>query len=361
MKTAGQPAELDVTVDIYGKPLTFHLQRRQMPLGNLLIDYHWMNGAEFRAGTKTSDRGLENLSRCITLWWRHVRYCGKQDDQQVLWNFLLAQCYPLVAKSHGPNKIYRGAFTDRIKRNYDIEYPFDLPLSDVTSDNVGKKLHSILRGEDLNKEAEEYAFGILSEILNWGIEKVRRDHWGGLEEFLGKFEVWWDNRRKRGKKHPYSVRMLDIAAFQCELAFLECYSNAWIAIIEKLERDGLDGPSPGFLRFVHFQNFQPMPDGGPPGPLGGLVLALHPLFTYLEQSPRLAEACGEFFQEVTAEDIDQANFGKLVSYQKFLGAVTLAAMQYRDDLDRQKEGRRPTYELTNEQEVSDDFGESEKD
>ena len=195
----------------------------------------------------------------------------------------------------------------------------------------------------------------ISGILDFGVAGMRKDHWLGLEEFLGKFESWWELRRKRGKKSPESIRMLDTTGYLCKLAFCECYSNAWIAIIDQLERQKLDDSSISFLRFMHFQNVNEMPRGGPPGPLGGLILALHPLFTYLEQEPRLAAACGEFFQEITPQDIDEGCFVDWLSYRKFLGAITLAAMQYREDLDRRKEERRPFYELTHEQTTLDEL------
>ena len=146
-----QSTALDVAVDVYGQSFSFHLQRRPIALGNLTVQYYWMDGSELRKGATASDKGFENLTRCISLWWRHVRSQNKQDEQEVLWYYLLANCYPLVAKSHGQQRIYRSAFADKIKRRYDIEYPFELPLSDVTSNTVADKLRSMLGGELLTK------------------------------------------------------------------------------------------------------------------------------------------------------------------------------------------------------------------
>lgn len=323
-----EPVEL--STDVYGQTFTFDLCHRGVDLGpNLTVQYYWMNSALVRKGTKSTDLGLRNVSNCIELWWRIVRHTGVAGDLGVLQQFLLANLYPLFARSKGQQRVFLDAIPGGRGR-FPKDRTFDPTSATIDAASSAKNLHELLRGKLFPQGAEEFAESMIGRALSWGIGNVLEHEAAGLVEFKNGIKKWAETKRRKGYC-DWTAWTLDLLAYHSKLAFYECYNNAWIALTQQLEQQlepELDPASLAFHDVWHFQDFNASPNQGAPGPLGGIPLAMHPISGYLMRIPELAEACGNFIIEKAQHRFDPVSMSKQESYRIFCQAIEFAARQY---------------------------------
>lgn len=347
---------LILSASAYGRSWDFHLQRRPIQLNDeLTVQYYWMDVSDLRKGHRASSKGLQNLTNCIELWRHIVGHAQEDRNPRVIWSYLLARCYLIWAQSKGQQAIYSDAFASQASQQRFIDHPFELPLESVTRETVGGHLQSLLEG-DIPTEAEQrFAEQIIFGAIQPGIQRFLHDGERGLEENLVELEAWYQSTRQRGDVR--TKRSLNLLTYASKLHFYECYANAWIAIRNRLECDGLDQKSLLFLELWHGQDYEPQAGGRPPGPLGGLILALHPISGYMMRDARLRRACGELLEDLTSENYGQPEVAQWDSYRNFLGALVIAADQHQRDLEHRPRPRHAAgVEVESQSPTNDLFG-----
>jgi hypothetical protein len=377
---------LAVTVHRFGQAFDFQLYTRPVGLGpQTVIRYYWMDVSQFR--TLASPSGAANYRNCLAHWWRCTQAAGRnrQIDQQV--NYVLAQAYPLVCRSKSLQEVYRDAF---------LGPPRAGQLTPSLADEDRRRIGAIVRSRSRAAVRKELGtvlqrFEPPAEILPalqrafraWvgnGVVLWRRDGAEGLKRFLGQVDYWLEKYRKKGG-HDRVRHFINLFAYEAKVGFYRCFANAWIDIIAHLrERHGLDPVSERFLRVWHNQN-QPIeiphgqtaagvlyptaiqhrfPVAGPrgtvvPRPLrvatervgathepdvfSGQVLSLHPLSGFFMKDPGLCAVAGRLFGSDRYDEILAHGLGE---YWDFVGALLIAANQYRRAADDQEYRRGPS-------------------
>lgn len=318
---------LELSTNVFGKKFTFHLCRRPVNLGpNVTVQYYWMNSADVRKGVNASKVGLQNVSSCKELWWQFVVDQRKHGRPDVLQKLLLTEIYPLFATSKGQQRIFLDAFPGGKLRTPPLGQ-FIPSEERVSPAKTAKQLHALLRGKSVSKNAREFAESIIGQLLSLGTMNLIENPTRGLLDFRQEIETWVAKHRRKVSL-PWMPWTLDLLAYSSKIEFYETYSNAWVAIIDELERQGIDGLSIAFLNIWHFQDFNRSPNHGPPGPLGGIPLSMHPISAYLMKIPRLATVCGNFVKERAGGAWEPKQLAKRKSYRDFCQAIEYAAKQY---------------------------------
>jgi hypothetical protein len=182
----------------------------------------------------------------------------------------------------------------------------------------------------------------LEGILDHGVTLVREKGNDGLHEFLGRFDAWYEERRRKGRQ-GWLRPFLDWLAYECKVSFYLCYANTWIDLIPWLQRHrGLDAVSERFLRFWHMQNGPVrLPDGRIiPAVFRGQVLSLHPLSGFFMKDPALCAVAGRYFGSDAYDRVTvQGRAADCAEYWDLIGAVLTAAGLYRQALDEQRQNR----------------------
>ena len=267
-------------INLRGTRFTFKLFTRRIPLGAYgTIDYFWMDVSQFR--NLATDSSSANFRNCVAFWQTAMEVSNLWDDPAQQVNYILAQCYPLVCRSKGMQKIYRDAFLNPEQTAYE---PVGLP------EEVRQRIQQVVEARDrylLKQELDQvlgrfdppaHVLPALQEAFHrwvgrgWWLMKQRgRD---GLNEFLTEVNTWLRRLRKKGG-NLWVRRFLDMFAYESKVSFYTCFANAWVALVPWLkEHRGLDQLSERFLRLWHHQN-QPIeiPPGRTPGGLSSPLAA----------------------------------------------------------------------------------------
>ena len=373
---------LPATIQLRGQDYTFRLYNRPLKLGDYgMVDYYWMDSSQFR--NLRSEAECSNFRSILGFWAAAMHEDGVQHelDQQI--HYVLAQCYPLVARSKGLQRVYRDAYLHPTAT--------DDTTADALSEEIRDRIRDVLASRDRVRVQEELdaALGrfepdprvlpLLQEAcLHWvskGVVLMRQRDNDGIVQFLGETEYWLAKFRRRSKR--WVRHYIDLFSYECKVAFYTCYANAWVGLIPWLrENRGLDTLSERFLRFWHNQN-QPIEiplgrtlggiiyptqrgllvadqsenavrsmevDMKQVGPghvrdvFSGQVLSLHPLSAFFMKDPALCAVAGRYFSSDTCEQ-DPRFISRCDDYWHLIGAILTAARLYRQALDRQAQER----------------------
>jgi hypothetical protein len=381
------PKRVTAHIDLRGEKFTFKLFTRRVPLGDYgIIDYFWMDVSELR--NLGSEFSSANFRNCVALWKAVMKDSNLWDDDDQQVNYILAQCYPLVCRSKGMQKIYRDAFLDSGQTDYN---PTGLP------EEVRQRIKQVVEARDrfqLKQELDQVLgrFEPPAKLLpalqeafrrwvGYGLCLMKQRGRAGLTEFLTELNTWLKRLRKKGG-NPWVRRFIDMFAYEAKASFYVCYASAWIALVPWLkEHRGLDQLSERFLRLWHHQNQAiEIPPGRTPGELyyptdgqaigypsldtaaaarqvltwqtayskplfipdvfSGQVLALHPVSSVFMKDAALCAIAGRF---LTSESYDvvmsRGRSANYPLYWDFVGAILTAAHSYRQALDVQAQNR----------------------
>lgn len=330
---SGSSQKLKIAVPMAGREFEFELWHRVLTLGEAgNVTYYWMDSSQFRGGLDQPEEALRNLQNCLGIWWRAAKAAKVSKESGQICQFLLASCYPMFARNKSLQQIFHDAFLrrEREEADPDDEQQSREALKNTLSDlQLEVTLKALLGGSALTPDEIAVCSVAIQFILDDGVSSFRADQQRGTIDFLAKVNSWSKNVRQRGR-HAMRRLCLNQLAYSAKVSFYGCYAQAWIHIVQELERRGLDEISSRFLRFWHWQNpSTEYPDGSrKPHAFGGQVLALHPLSGFFMHSPALLEVAGEFFGGISNKEFDLEGYGTRPEYRSLLNAILIAANRY---------------------------------
>lgn len=96
---------LKVRLEYHERLFEFELCSRGIAFGSAgEHEYCWLDGRPFRKG----ERDL-NFRSCVDMWWHAIEAAGETNLFDNLRHLVLAECYPLVARSKALQEVYTDA------------------------------------------------------------------------------------------------------------------------------------------------------------------------------------------------------------------------------------------------------------
>ncbi len=84
------------TISLGRQDFTFRLCTRPIHLGSHhTVQYFWMDLADLRKA-----EGSSNVRNCIDHWWAAMQSEGGHNDYYNEFQYVLANCYPLISRNH---------------------------------------------------------------------------------------------------------------------------------------------------------------------------------------------------------------------------------------------------------------------
>jgi hypothetical protein len=315
-------------------------QREGDKSSKLIIDYYWMNTIAFRRG----DAGA-NFRPIVDLWWASMHANGKQPDKHDLANLVFAESFPLVNTSRGRQKVFLDAIVSKNVSSWN-----SLPLEERESlrklvcardpNAIRAKIKDLFVREGIpetlkrayNEAAGRWIVNGSVAFKKSGATGLRRWVNEELGPILGKY-------RKAGNRGGSQTNLrlfVNAWAYECKVGFYTCYANAWVCLLEELERNGLDAASSRCMRLWHSQN----PNDTGEDVFKGQVLALNPLSREVMQKPEHLAALWKWLTLAANGHTESTDFASVSKeYLEVVVAILAAATEYRNNWDLANEAR----------------------
>ena len=138
------------TISLGGQDFPFRLHSRPISLGSHgTVQYSWMDSSDLRTNAHRSS----NVRNSIAHWWAAMQSLGLDQDYFTQFNYVLANCYPLIARNKSLQDIYRDAYLGPRQRSF-------VQVSIPEADRF--RLNEIVQRRDSHAVREE-----LNRTLNW--------------------------------------------------------------------------------------------------------------------------------------------------------------------------------------------------
>lgn len=289
------------------------------------VRYLWLDLRDFRAGGR-------NFRHCVDYWWRTASALAPPDDliHNEL-NLVLAELFPLFAKSTGCHDIFRDALLGKKWAD-----GYSLPDEDWQR-ILGKAKSQDLAG--MRDELQEGLVGTLPPrilaprrrraIRRWMMPAIQALRAGGrlaLRQFLTQeIPPRILKYRRRGDQRQVHT-FLNALGHETKVAAHRCYAAVWREFLSRLHQFGkLDDRSMRFNWLWHSQQH----NDACRDVFFGAVLALHPLSGRVMGEPSYLSAVGGWLEasEKTCAD-PRTNDYKCNEYWLMLAALAAAGQEY---------------------------------
>lgn len=336
---------LDVTIRVGSQAFQIPLRTRSLWIGSgRRVQYYWIDSSRIR----TADPAV--LDPILSYWEALLHESGPPTDAEV-WpaqsNYVRARCYRLVAESKSLQQVYRDSYLR----------PSAIEEAEELSPEAGERIHDVVTrrdpiavGDELDCVLERFQpppeeiplfVRAYDHWITKGVSEYRHHREEGVRRFVSEVGDWLERYRRRAGQDRVR-RFANLFAYEAKVAFHRCYSDTWVAVIERLRAEhGLDEMSERFLRLWHSRNERPADDSRPPAvdPFHGQVLALHPLSAVFMNDIAALAAAGVLLEPEEFARIEDGSAHSSPAYWDWVSHILASANRYRVALDCQEAAR----------------------
>ncbi len=332
VKRPGGSTLATTTIDLTGE-VSLELCSRELSLAGQTISQYWVDKRTLVARDGTFGKNYEP----ILDHFHHVAREFSGVDRETVETHLLATLLPEVRQDAAQVVFPDASLKKRSVRAGDELLDQLEQMLDSSRDSRSTifEFHEQNRnavGFPMLSDDEISLYEGWSEELFDGLEEIwSNDLPDAVARLKARWEVWRKRLGRRSNSHLQKT-VLNILSFESKAAFHQCYSATWATVLPQLAND-VNFPEvfTNFHGLWHLDQRVPIPGNRQDlHLLHGLVLGLHPAFSWLISTPTGRELIGDAV----------ANASDIAAQERFFNAALVSIFQYESERSTYNSSRR---------------------